>query len=1351
LLPPLRAASASTLPPLPPPPTVDVTSLPGQALEAPSPAVAVDLSARLASAAQPAGELPSSPLAEPASGGIDPLPPPPPTPTVAAEEPAGDFFGRLLPPPLAAAALAAFNRLHTLLADPREWKPTKGGDGVRAYSMADGLPSDPKDPTVGARGDSVLPFPIAVLQHFLGDTPARFLMDPTLDKIRSVKEFGGHARVERLQFKGQLVVAPRDFCALGCWVVRDGALYFFATSVPHAEVPEEKGYVRGNLEVGAWVASPLPTRELYNAEASACGAKAAPEPGWRGGCKVTYLFRTRIGSASLPAWAVKQACDGQALLPAAVGKLLAARYAKGVPPGEEKLFSGPLVNVLPPPDKNDGSVDASAVPVGAVVAAAAAGAPPPDEAALRAALPAGGEPPAEEPAEAFFARLLPDAALAGAATRAFARLRTLFLDTALPGGGKEWSPLGSKDGVRTFTMADGLPSDPKDPTVGARGDSVLPFPVAALQHFIADTPARFKMDPSLDKIKAVAEFAGHARVERLQFKGQMVVAPRDFCTLGCWVVRDGALYFFATSVPHAEVPEEKGYVRGNLEVGAWVASPLPTREEYNAAASACGAKAAPEPGWRGGCKVTYLFRTRIGSASLPAWAVKAAVNEQALLPAAVGKLLAARYAKGVPPGEEKLFSEPLVNVLPAAGGGGAAVTPTAPTAPAAVGAAAAPAPAPADAAPAPAPAATLPYAFNLSGVWALDRATSEPISKVLAAMGVNYFVRSAADGAEVTSEVVHTANGLAVRDKMLVMGATIDEARATSLDGKPTNNVGSDKKTTVSRAFATRAWDALPEGADVEALLAATPAAGALGEGAPLPPPHGPGSGCLVVVNTLPEALGVSVDERHMLSPTRVRLVTTYSKGGVVKARITRFLARWDAAKGARVADGAAPDIVPVFAATAAAPEPPPSAESAAAAVAPADSPRAPPLSPATADAAPRAAVAAPLSPPPPPPPAAAPAVVQLVAALGAQPAPGGYAFDRWIPDESAPACFASGAPFSAFLRRHHCRACGQAFCDAEATARLPLAHFTGAQLRAARLVASEAVRLCSGCAVPAVFTVSRVQASGGRVTLTGAHLGSSDLVAAGRVDVVVGGLEGGKALRARGLTAPVDHTALSFLMPPGTGLRSLRVTVEGRSSVEVPFWYLPPALTAAEPLDTDGGPTLVRGDNLGVKLEDAAALAWAFNGEAVRPLAVGGGGVVLALPAGTGAGPHALTVAARAPPALAAALPAAAAAAWGGPLAGASLQLGYAPPTLFSGRLSAGAVAIYGRSLGARAEDVRVCVAGVPLPPSAVAMQVPHAKLLATLSDAAAAAVAAANKAGTAVRVEVAVAGQDAEEPLLI
>jgi len=741
----------------------------------------------------------------------------------------------------------------------------------------------------------------------------------------------------------------------------------------------------------------------------------------------------------------------------------------------------------------------------------------------------------------------------------------------------------------------------------------------------------------------------------------------------------------------------------------------------------------------------------------------------------VSKLLAARYAKGVPPGEARLFSEPLANVLPPPGGGGAgapAPPPAAADEPMADGGEGAP--------PAPAPAPALPYAFNFSGGWALDKAASEPLTKLLEAMEVPWALRRIAAGAETTSEVAHTPTRLTVRDKTRVMGTVVASAQEMSLDGQPTDNVGSDKKVTVTRAVATRAWDEVPAGTDVGALLGAggPPPPAAL-EGGALPPAHGPGSGCLVSLNVLPDGGGESRDERHLLAPNRMRLITTFSKGGVERVRLTRFLVRWDEARGARVADDAAPDIVPVFAAAAAAaavgsprePPPPPASPAPArgaggdggGAGAAGGSP-APPLAsppPPLASPPPAGAGAAPLSPPataaaagggaPPLSPQAPLPPVQLVAALGAQPAPGGYAFDRWIPDEAAPACFASGRPFTAFLRRHHCRCCGQAFCDAESPARLPLAHFTSQQLRTARLVGSDAVRLCNGCASPAVFTVSRVPAAGGRVTLTGAQLGTADLVAAGRVDVVVGGLGGGRALRARGVACPEDHTALSFLMPPGVGLRTLRVTVEGRSSAEVPFWYPPPALAGAEAPDTDGGPTLVRGENLGEKVEDAAALAWAFGGEAVRVVGVAPGGVLLALPPGAGAG-HALTVAARAPPAAtSAALPGVDAAGWGGPLAGAALQLAYAPPALFSGRLAPGALTVYGRSLGARAEDIRVTVAGVALPPAAVALAVPHAKLSVALSGAAAAAVAAAKKEGAAVRVEVAVAGLDAEEPLLV
>jgi hypothetical protein len=37
---------------------------------------------------------------------------------------------------------------------------------------------------------------------------------------------------------------------------------------------------------------------------------------------------------------------------------------------------------------------------------------------------------------------------------------------------------------------------------------------------------------------------------------------------------------------------------------------------------------------------------------------------------------------------------------------------------------------------------------------------------------------------------------------------------------------------------------------------------------------------------------------------------------------------------------------------------------------------------------------------------------------------------DHWVPDEAANKCTACGGDFSAFMRRHHCRNCGDIFCD---------------------------------------------------------------------------------------------------------------------------------------------------------------------------------------------------------------------------------------------------------------------------------------------------------------------------------
>ncbi|XP_066383787.1 protein FREE1-like isoform X1 [Miscanthus floridulus] len=61
---------------------------------------------------------------------------------------------------------------------------------------------------------------------------------------------------------------------------------------------------------------------------------------------------------------------------------------------------------------------------------------------------------------------------------------------------------------------------------------------------------------------------------------------------------------------------------------------------------------------------------------------------------------------------------------------------------------------------------------------------------------------------------------------------------------------------------------------------------------------------------------------------------------------------------------------------------------------------------------------------------------------------------DHWVPDEAVSKCTACAADFSAFNRRHHCRNCGDVFCDKCTQGRTPLNTDADAQ----------PVRVCDRC-----------------------------------------------------------------------------------------------------------------------------------------------------------------------------------------------------------------------------------------------------------------------------------------------
>ncbi|GAB2217991.1 hypothetical protein Droror1_Dr00001206 [Drosera rotundifolia] len=81
---------------------------------------------------------------------------------------------------------------------------------------------------------------------------------------------------------------------------------------------------------------------------------------------------------------------------------------------------------------------------------------------------------------------------------------------------------------------------------------------------------------------------------------------------------------------------------------------------------------------------------------------------------------------------------------------------------------------------------------------------------------------------------------------------------------------------------------------------------------------------------------------------------------------------------------------------------------------------------------------------------------------------------DHWVPDEAASKCTACGTDFSAFIRRHHCRNCGDIFCDKCTHGRIPLTADENAQ----------PVRVCDRCMAEVTQRLTRVKEAASKPAL---------------------------------------------------------------------------------------------------------------------------------------------------------------------------------------------------------------------------------------------------------------------------
>jgi predicted RNA-binding Zn-ribbon protein involved in translation (DUF1610 family) len=85
---------------------------------------------------------------------------------------------------------------------------------------------------------------------------------------------------------------------------------------------------------------------------------------------------------------------------------------------------------------------------------------------------------------------------------------------------------------------------------------------------------------------------------------------------------------------------------------------------------------------------------------------------------------------------------------------------------------------------------------------------------------------------------------------------------------------------------------------------------------------------------------------------------------------------------------------------------------------------------------------------------------------------------DHWVPDEVAKKCHSCGVDFSAFNRRHHCRNCGEIFCDKCSQGRIALTAEDNAPL----------VRVCDRCMAEVTQRLSIAKEAANRSATVQSH-----------------------------------------------------------------------------------------------------------------------------------------------------------------------------------------------------------------------------------------------------------------------
>ena len=142
-----------------------------------------------------------------------------------------------------------------------------------------------------------------------------------------------------------------------------------------------------------------------------------------------------------------------------------------------------------------------------------------------------------------------------------------------------WISVGISKGIAILKK---LPEKGEPPVNSVKGSGKINCPPEFLMRILLDPAYSKQLDDMLDKMTLVQSIQDHVQLMYLKYKAVWPTSARDFCALNVFGQYNKTTFLHAaTSVVDPRVPEERGFVRGDVLSGGYIIEVCPGQAELS--------------------------------------------------------------------------------------------------------------------------------------------------------------------------------------------------------------------------------------------------------------------------------------------------------------------------------------------------------------------------------------------------------------------------------------------------------------------------------------------------------------------------------------------------------------------------------------------------------------------------------------------------------------------------------------------------------------------------------------------------------------------------------------------------